>query len=159
MIGYGLGGAMILHILDEELNGLVNSVVLINLPVNNALQADPVEEIPPASEPATNEEETAAAEEPPAEPAPAENAEPAEPLPESENLITLMKKVRIPMIEILAQRDYRRSLDAAALRKKAMQQEREVNYRQIIVKGAGHHFYRYEDALLRKIRGGLKIPK
>lgn len=69
------------------------------------------------------------------------------------DLLGLIEKSRIPMLDIYGSRDYKEAVDKAADRRLAAKKGGNQKYDQMVVEGADHYFNKLEDVLIKRIRG------
>ncbi|NOG61532.1 MAG: DUF3530 family protein [Proteobacteria bacterium] len=71
------------------------------------------------------------------------------------NLLGLIEKTRLPVLDIYGSRDYKEAEDQAADRRLAAKKGGNSKYTQMKIEGAGHFFTKLEDVLIKRVRGWM----
>lgn len=71
------------------------------------------------------------------------------------DVLNLIEKVKIPILDIYGSRDFRNVVQQAPDRRLAAKKGENDNYTQLEIEGADHHFNGMEDVLVKRIRGWL----
>jgi len=71
------------------------------------------------------------------------------------DLLGLIKKSKIPVLDIYGSRDFKEAIDQAADRRLAAKKGDNRKYDQIEIEGADHYFTKLEDVLIKRIRGWM----
>ncbi len=71
------------------------------------------------------------------------------------DLLKLIKKTKIPVLDIYGSRDFKEAIDQAADRRLAAKKGGNRQYDQIEIEGADHYFTKLDDVLIKRIRGWM----
>lgn len=71
------------------------------------------------------------------------------------DMLDLIEKTKIPVLDIYGNRDFKRVIDQAADRRLAAKKGNNRQYLQMEIDGADHYFNQQEDVLVKRIRGWL----
>ena len=71
------------------------------------------------------------------------------------DMLGLIEKANIPMLDIYGSRDYKKATDQAADRRLAAKKGGNRNYVQMEIEGADHYFSGLEDVMIKRIRGWM----
>ena len=71
------------------------------------------------------------------------------------NVLGLIEKSHIPILDIYGSRDYKNVIDQAPDRRLAARKGNNQNYSQFEIEGADHYFDKMDDVLVKRIRGWL----
>ncbi len=71
------------------------------------------------------------------------------------DLLGLIEKSKIPILDIYGTRDYKEATDQADDRRLAAKKGGNSGYTQMAIEGADHYFTNLEDALIKRIRGWM----
>jgi pimeloyl-ACP methyl ester carboxylesterase len=71
------------------------------------------------------------------------------------DLLGLIKKSKIPVLDIYGSRDFKEAIDQAADRRLAAKKGDNRKYDQIEIEGADHYFTKLEEVLIKRIRGWM----
>ena len=72
------------------------------------------------------------------------------------NILALIEKSNIPILDIYGSRDYKKATDQAADRRLAAKKGGNKDFVQMEVEGANHYFTKLEDVLIKRIRGWME---
>ncbi len=73
------------------------------------------------------------------------------------DLLGLIEKSKVPILDIYGSRDFREAIDQAADRRLAAKIGSNEEYAQLEIVGANHYFNKVEEVLIKRIRGWLDI--
>jgi predicted alpha/beta-fold hydrolase len=73
----------------------------------------------------------------------------------SMDLLGLIEKSKLPVLDIYGSRDFKKVIDQAADRRLAAKKGNNLQYSQMEVEGADHYFNKLDDMLIKRIRGWL----
>ena len=71
------------------------------------------------------------------------------------NVLELIEKSPVPILDIYGSRDFKKVVDQAPDRRLAAKKGNNRNYTQFEIEGADHYFNKMEDVLVKRIRGWL----
>ena len=71
------------------------------------------------------------------------------------DVLVLIEKTSVPLLDIYGEHDYRRVVEQAPDRRLAAKKANNKKYTQIEIQGANHYFYKNEELLAKRIRGWL----
>lgn len=71
------------------------------------------------------------------------------------DILGLIEKSNIPILDIYGSRDYKKARDQAADRRLAAKKGGNRNYVQMEIEGADHYFTKLEDVMIKRIRGWM----
>ncbi len=69
------------------------------------------------------------------------------------NLLSLVEKCKLPVLDIYGSRDFKKVIDQADDRRLAAKKGNNGRYVQMKIEGADHYFNKLEDVLIKRIRG------
>lgn len=71
------------------------------------------------------------------------------------DVLGLIEKSKLPLLDIYGTRDYKEAIDQAADRRLAAKKGSNSQYVQVEIEGADHYFNKLEDVLIKRIRGWM----
>jgi len=72
------------------------------------------------------------------------------------DILGLIEKSNVPILDIYGSRDYKKAIDQAADRRLAAKKGGNKNYMQVEIEGADHYFTKLEDVMIKRIRGWMQ---
>lgn len=72
------------------------------------------------------------------------------------DILGLIEKSNVPILDIYGSRDYKKATDQAADRRLAAKKGGNKGYVQVEIEGADHYFTKLEDVMIKRIRGWMR---